>query len=112
MSGERPIPHRHLAASERVSKKLSEIGFVLPGTLVNKKMRCGKKSCACRAEPPTLHGPYWVWTRKVKGKTVTRMLSDDQVKRYAIWFQNWRRLRELTTELQALSLEAMESIEG
>src|SRR5665811_2578128 len=74
--------------------------------------RCGKPGCACKADPPKLHGPYVTWTRKVEGKTVTRRLSAEQLERYRPWFENRRRLRELTGELEALSLEGAEQAEG
>jgi len=41
--------------------------------------RCGYPRCRCHADPPLLHGPYHQWTRKINGKTVTRMLTDDQI---------------------------------
>jgi len=49
-------------------------------------MRCGKPTCACRDDPPSLHGPYIQWTRTLNGKTVTRYLSEDQLARYQPWF--------------------------
>ena len=64
------------------------------------------------ADPPQLHGPYWQWTRKVAGKTVTKRLSDDDAARFEPWLDNWQRLRELVANLQELSLEAMEDIQG
>jgi hypothetical protein len=51
-----------------------------------------------------LHGPYWQWTRKVAGKTVTRLVSDGQLDDYRQWLGNHRRLRALVTELEALTL--------
>ena len=66
----------------------------------------------CKADPPQLHGPYYQWTRKVDGKTVTRWLSPDQLARYQPWFRTARRLRELITELEALSLRIAERAEG
>ena len=51
-----------------------------------------------------LHGPYHQWTRKISGKTVTRILSDDQLDDYQPWFDNHRRLRELIAELETLTL--------
>jgi hypothetical protein len=59
-----------------------------------------------------MHGPYLTWTRKVAGKTVTRRLTSEQAERYGPWFQNSRRLRELISELEALSLEEIEQAEG
>ena len=85
--------------------EIAEIGPVLPGSLVTRTSRCGNAGCRCRADPPQLHGPYWVWTRSINGKTVTRSLSDDQAETYQSWFDNTRRLRELADQLRLLGLE-------
>jgi len=37
-------------------------------------------------------------------KTITRILSDDQLADYQPWLDNQRKLRALITELEALSL--------
>lgn len=98
-------------ARKRLAAALAELDFVLPGSIVVRHMRCGKSGCRCKADPPELHGPYISWTRKINGKTVTRLLSPDQLERYQTGFDNARRLRELTTELEALSLKATERAE-
>ena len=68
--------------------------------------RCGHPTCRCHADPPlVLHGPYHQWTRKKDGKTVTRILTDDQLADYQPWFDNQRRLRALVAELETLSQE-------
>lgn len=90
---------------------LGSVGFALPGTVLERRVRCGKKGCRCRADPPQLHGPYYQWTRKVAGKTETRLLSATQLARYRDWFANAKRIRALTGELEALSLEIAESAE-
>lgn len=102
---------RHQRAQQKIARQLGQIGFALPGTITRRKTRCGKAGCRCQADPPQLHGPYYLWTRKVEGKTVSKMLSKEQARKYQGWFDNWRKLRELTSELQTVSLEAMESIE-
>ena len=38
--------------------EITEIGFILPGTVNVVLNRCGKPRCACHADPPKLHGPY------------------------------------------------------
>jgi hypothetical protein len=95
-----------------IAAELARIGFCLPGTLVERSGRCGKPGCACHTDPERRHGPYRSWTRKVGGKTITKNLTDDQVARYAAWFDNARRLQELITELQHLSHLAMAQHEG
>ena len=86
--------------------ELTALDHALPGTLSRRYLRCGKANCRCKADPPTLHGPYLHWTRTVAGKTVTRTLTQGQASRYQPWFDNARRLRELITELEARSLRA------
>lgn len=61
------------------------------------------------ADPPQRHGPYWWWTRKVNAKTVTRILTNDQHADYGPWFEAARRLRQITTELEALGLAIVEA---
>ena len=99
-------------ARRRLAAALAELDFVLPGSIIVRHMRCGKAACRCKADPPELHGPYISWTRKVAGKTVTRLLSPDQLERYQSGFDNARRLRALTAELETLSLQAAEQAEG
>jgi hypothetical protein len=87
-----------------IAAELASLGLALPGTLIQRHVRCGKPGCRCHADPPVLHGPYWQWTRKVAGKTVTRLVPDEQLDDYQQWLDNHRRLRALVTELEALTL--------
>jgi hypothetical protein len=103
-----PTPGQKAQAA-RIAAELAQLGFTLPGTLTERHVRCGHPSCHCHADPPVLHGPYHQWTRKAGGKTVTRLLSDDQLADYRRWFDNERRLRALVTELENLSLAIAET---
>ena len=102
------IAASHQAEAEKIAAELAAIassGMVLPGSITERRTRCGRRNCACHADPPRLHGPYHQWTRKKDGKTATRILTDEQLTDYRPWFDNHRRLRELITELEALSLD-------
>ena len=108
-----PSPRRSQAREhERIVAALAHTGLALPGNLVARSLPCGKTGCRCKADPPQLHGPYHQWTRKIDGKTVTRWLSAEQATRYQPWFDNARRLRQLLTELEGLSLRVAETNEG
>jgi hypothetical protein len=104
-----PAQQARAAAIADQIADLARTGFALPGTLADRMTRCGHPACRCHADPPRLHGPYHQWTRKENGKTSTRILSDDQLADYGPWFDNHRRLRELITELEALSLDIAEA---
>jgi hypothetical protein len=92
--------------------QIAELGFCLPGTLTERYTRCSSPGCHCRSDPPALHGPYYSWTRKIDRKTVTRTLTAEQAQRYGAWFNDARRLRTLSAQLEALSLELANDAEG
>jgi hypothetical protein len=92
------------ARAAGIAAELASLGLALPGTLIERHVRCGKPGCRCHADPPALHGPYWQWTRKIGGKTITRLVPDDQLGDYRQWLDNHRRLRTLVAELEALTL--------
>lgn len=94
-----------------IKAALDETGFVLPGSIVRREVRCGRPDCRCHGDSPRLHGPYWSWTRKVRAKTVTKLLSDEQLKDYRPWLDNAKHLRQLVGELEALSISIVESDE-
>ena len=102
-----PTPAQR-AEARRIARSLADVGFVLPGTMTERLTRCGKANCRCHAEPPVLHGPYHQWTRKVDNKTVTRLMSDEQLADYGPWIDNERHLRALVAEMEALSLAIVE----
>jgi hypothetical protein len=96
----------------QITQEIAALGPCLPGSLVERTTRCGSPRCRCHSDPAQLHGPYPSWIRKVGSRTVTRTLSQAQLKRYRPLFDNTRRLRELITELQTLSAQAVEQAEG
>lgn len=94
----RPRPRAGPDADQRraeIAAEIAALGPALPGSLAQRRNRCARPDCRCRADPPQLHGPYPAWTRKVDGTTVTRSLAPEQVARYQPWLDNARRLREL-----------------
>lgn len=109
----KPAPTPPFAATRKaLADALAEIDGLLPGSVIVRHMRCGKNGCACKADPPALHGPYIQWTRTVRGKTVTKYLNEDQLVRYQPWFDNTRRLKDLVAKLEIASLQAIDTAEG
>jgi uncharacterized protein DUF6788 len=107
-----PTPAQQARAAvitAEITARLAGLAYALPGTVADRLTRCGHPGCRCHADPPQLHGPYHQWTRKKNGRTSTRILTDDQLADYRPWFDNHRRLRELITELETLSLAITEA---
>ncbi len=106
------LPPQIDAEQRRIAAELGEIGFTLPGTISVRTVTCGRATCRCATDPEQRHGPYIQWSRTVKGRTVNKMLSVEQLERYQRWIDNGRRLRDLAHQLETLSLEAMRTAEG
>ncbi len=99
-----------LAPHERryrdLAGQLAGIGYIASGSLAHRYTRCGKPTCACRASPPRLHGPYWHWTAKVDGKTVNKRLNEREARLYLEWIANDRKARSLLAQMRAVAAEA------
>lgn len=98
--------YRELAA------QLPTIGLIHSGSVTRRYTHCANPGCKCHAEPPQPHGPYYQWTAKVNGTTVTRRLSEAEATLYQEWIANDRRLqrliqqmREVATNVAALKLK-------
>jgi hypothetical protein len=104
-----PRLQSHLEKLQQLTTQLSKIGFILPGTVYSRYMPCGKAGCRCQANPPQLHGPYWEWSRSLAGRTISRRLSQPQVRLYQEWIANRRRLSAIIAEIEDLSTQAAEN---
>lgn len=93
-----------------LQRALSHVGYFRRGTLLKRFMPCGKPGCACQASPPRLHGPYYQWTRKVEGKTVTVRLTPEQADLLATWIANGHEMDRIIAEMKRLSLLATDPI--
>jgi len=89
---------------QQLQRTLSRVGYFRRGTLLERFMPCGKPGCACQGSPPRLHGPYYQWTRKVDGKTVTVRLTREQADLLAVWIATGRELDKIIAQMERISL--------
>jgi len=95
---------------QQLQRALSRVGYFRRGTLLERFMPCGKPGCACQASPPRLHGPYYQWTRKVDGKTVTVRLTREQADLLAGWIATGRELDKIIAHMESISLRATDRL--
>ncbi|HZP95281.1 MAG TPA: DUF6788 family protein, partial [Candidatus Limnocylindria bacterium] len=50
--------------------------------------------------------PYYRWSTKVAGKTVTRHLSDEEGRLYLEWIAERRRVRAILDQIERISEQA------
>jgi len=94
--------YRELAA------QLADIGLIHSGSLTRRYTRCATPGCKCHADPPQPHGPYYQWTAKINGKTVTRRLTEREAELYQEWIANDRQLRHLIQQMRQIAAKATE----
>ena len=91
-----------------LAAELATIGMIHAGSVTRRYTYCGTTGCRCHAEPPQPHGPYYQWTAKVNGKTVTRRLSEAEAELYQEWIDNDRRMRRLIAQMRQVAAKAAE----
>jgi hypothetical protein len=80
-------------AYARLRAQLSQTGWISQGYVQDRGPGAG--------------GPCYQWTRKVKGKTVSVALSQEQYQWLAEAIANWRKLQEILKEMQKLSRQVL-----
>ena len=95
---------------DALKRAILALGPIRRGSLVRRFMPCGKPGCCCQATPPELHGPYYQWTRKVQGKTVTVRLTREEARLFEEWISNGRQLGKIVAQMEAVSLRITERL--
>jgi hypothetical protein len=83
----------------RKKMNLSIEGPFLPGCITTAKSKCGKTNCACKENPPKLHGPYYRWTGIVNGKYITKTISKDIAQECERRIKNYRAFQKMLGRL-------------
>ena len=86
-----------------VKQRIQEVGFICPGSLVERRVTCGNPKCPCSRDPEKLHGPYYQLSWKEKGKSVSRFLSSEEAALYREWINNRHRLTSIINKMHDVS---------
>ena len=88
-------------------RELLEIEYFVKGTVSKRMMKCGRPQCACHHDPSKRHGPYFEWTYKVNGKTVSVKISAEAAPLYKAASKQQRKLKAVLAKLERLSRTAL-----
>jgi len=90
----------------RLASRLAKTGPIAQGTITERTIERPDP-----AEPGKMKrfGPYYQWTFKEKGKTVTVNLSKAQVRPYQRAIDTHRKMEKALNEMRALSLRILEN---
>jgi hypothetical protein len=93
------------AKIEKLKQELVLLGDLRPGTLSEQYNVCGKAGCACKADPPRKHGPYYQVSFTWQGRSRTQFVRRENVAMVRQQLRNYERLRELVEAWVAAGLE-------
>lgn len=86
--------------SQSLKSQITATGEMRPGSLVQRYRKCGKPNCHCAKRGAQGHGPDWILTRAVHGKTVTKAVPEGAtLQRTRAQIQEYKHFRELIREL-------------
>lgn len=91
--------YRRLAAS------IAEIGLIHHGSIVHRFARQEDEGPGTAGKAPR-RKPYYQWTSKVAGKTISRTLSPEEAALYSEWIANDRKLRSILQQMRRISEHA------
>jgi len=89
---------------EQLRSELDQLGYILQGSLTARRIPCGKAACACTTDITARHGPYFQWSRKRAGRTVSTYLTPEQAALCQQWIKNNRQLEHIVSRLRKLSV--------
>lgn len=80
--------------------QIAQLGEMRPGSLVECYRKCGKPNCHCARPGGRGHGPLWMVTHAVEGKTVSRAVSSGPaLERTRAQIAEYHRFRKLARAL-------------
>jgi len=84
-----------------IIEELIKLGPLCSGTFYEQYIPCGKKNCRCHdEEDPKLHGPYYVWVRRINGRQVNRtLLPGPDLDKVKEGMENYYRFQALILDL-------------
>jgi hypothetical protein len=88
-------------------QQLQQVDYFLKGTVLKRMMKCGQPTCACQRDASQRHGPYFQWTYKLQGKTVSVTLSPQVAPLYQAATKQHRQLKLILARMERLSRTAL-----
>lgn len=90
---------------DALKEQIKSIGDMRPGSLVPRYRKCGKANCQCAKPGHPGHGPSYSLTRRVKGKTVTKIVAPDSADKAKGQIAEHQRFRRLCDKLVETSVQ-------
>jgi hypothetical protein len=82
-------------------QEMIELSPLCSGSLHEQYLPCGKANCRCHDQKsPKLHGPYYLWIRRINGRQVNRTLRPGpELDKVRTGIKNYKRFQILFSQI-------------
>jgi len=93
-----------VAKKNSLLEQFKETGDFRRGTIYLNYRKCGKKNCVCAKPEHPGHGPQYLWSTTIKGKSYAKSLKlGPELKKYMDEIANYRSFLRLCNEMVQLN---------
>lgn len=94
------------AKSRNVRSQMRKLGPMLQGSVILRRMKCGKSNCRCKRGYPHT---YLCVTYNEKGKTKTVYVNKSLHAETFLWSRNYKQFKALLKKHSRVNLEILKS---
>ncbi len=90
---------------KQILQTISELGDFRQGSLSPRYRKCGKPYCHCAKEGSKGHGPLWMVTRAVDGKTASKAIPPERVDETFEQIESFHQFQNLIREYTEVNIK-------
>ncbi|KQC10907.1 MAG: hypothetical protein APR55_08380 [Methanolinea sp. SDB] len=94
-----------LTRKKQLLHTISELDDFRQGSLSPRYRKCGKPYCHCAKPGSKGHGPLWMVTRAVEGKTVSKAIPKDCVETAFAQIDTYHKFQKLVREYTEVNIK-------
>ncbi len=89
-----------VAQKKQLYNELEQVGEFRRGSLSENYRKCGKKNCICAKQGHPGHGPQYLWTTTIKGKSYAKGIKiGAELVKYIEEIENYHKFQRLCNEI-------------
>lgn len=92
---------------DELTKSMPPWKEIIRGTVCKYYLPCGKVGCRCRKKKEFLHGPYYYFSFKDKGKTRMQLLPQNVREKASYCVKQYEKLWENLCEISKINLKLL-----
>lgn len=83
---------------KKILQEISTVDDFRQGSLSPRYRKCGKPYCHCAKEGAKGHGPLWMVTRSVEGKTISKSIPKEYIEKTFAQIDTFHQFQKLVHE--------------